>query len=693
MAESGDSLQSPASGFFGAAELAPGDAVAHYRIQEKLGEGGMGVVYKASDSRLGRSVALKFVKTEFTSRSQREARAVASLNHPNICTLHDVGPNYLVMELVEGPTLAERIAKGPIPIPEALDIAHQIAEALEAAHEKGIVHRDLKPANVKLTADGKVKVLDFGLAKALLPIAEDSPTLTVSEMGTILGTPAYMSPEQAGGKPVDKRADIWSFGVVLWEMLTGKRLFAGDTITQTLADVLRGPIDFENLPRATPAAIKSLLRRCLDRNEKSRLRDIGEARVAIDAQETDESAPGHRSPWLAWSVATAALAALVLIYAREKPSPPAATLRFQVAKGPNANYAVLSPDGRKLAIADSGRLWVHSLESGERRDLTAADGGTPFWSPDSRQIGYPFQGKLKRIEASGGPPQTITDRFGSWGAGAWNQDDVIVFGDLWVGLFRVPAAGGVPVQITALDPERQEDRHWGPSFLPDGTHFVYIRASDDWKKSGIYLGSLNAKPEMQSSTRLVASRWQPGYTPSTDSNSGYLLFIREATLMAQPFDNQRMEVKGVAMPIAEGVSLSGGGGAGGWADYSASSRDSVAFLPRALDQLTWYDREGKALGVAGEPAVFWGAPAISPDGSRVAVSERTGEDANIWALDLSRDGTSNRLTFGSVFDTYPAWSPDSRGIAFVSEREGPEYLYKKWFVREICGWNWGQVWR
>jgi serine/threonine protein kinase len=280
LTESGDeSFQSPGLEFL-ARELSPGDTVAHYRIQEKLGEGGMGVVYKASDSRLGRSVALKFVKTEFTSRSQREARAVASLNHPNICTLHDVGPNYLVMELVEGPTLAERIAKGSIPIPEALDIAQQIAEALEAAHEKGIVHRDLKPANIKLTADAKVKVLDFGLAKALVPAAEDSPTMTATGAGVILGTPAYMSPEQASGKPLDKRADIWSFGVVLWEMLTGHRLFEGDTITQTLADVLRGPIDFEKLPRETPAAIRTLLRRCLDRDPKTRLRDIGEARVA-----------------------------------------------------------------------------------------------------------------------------------------------------------------------------------------------------------------------------------------------------------------------------------------------------------------------------------------------------------------------------------------------------------------------------
>jgi len=672
-----ESLLSPASAFL-TPELAPGDTVAHYRIQEKLGEGGMGVVYKASDSRLGRSVALKFVKTEFNSRSQREARAVASLNHPNICTLHDVGPNYLVMELVEGPTLAERIAKGPIPIPEALEIARQIAEALEAAHEKGIVHRDLKPANIKLTADGKVKVLDFGLAKALLPVAEDSPTMTVSGTGMILGTAAYMSPEQASGKPVDKRADIWSFGVVLWEMLTGRRLFEGETITQTLADVLRGPIDFDKLPRETPGAIKNLLRRCLDRNLKNRLRDIGEARVAIEAGETVESAPGARRPWLAWSVAAAAtlgLATLAVLHFREQPPESAAPVRFNV---PLEGFitAPISPDGRKLAFIEAtGRLKVYSLETGQVYDLTDSAGAPPIWSPDGRFLAYLSRKQIRKIAVTGGTPVTITDMPRPLGEMAWNQDDVIVFVDLRLGLFRVPASGGVPVQITALDPTREEDRHWGPSFLPDGRHFVYTRGSTDREKSGIYIGSVDAKPEQQSSVRLLANHWQATYVASADPLSGYLLFIRDDNLMAQPFDNRRMVLTGAATTLAEGVAQYGSGGGGGRAYYSAS-REGIHVMQQSPLQLTWYDRAGKVLGTVGEPAVFYGRPVISPDGTRVAVSKRIGDDASIWLLD-SRDGEATRFTFGSEFAAFPAWSPDSSRIIFVSNRGGTQNLYEK----------------
>src|SRR5271156_5675566 len=298
-------------------ELRPGDKLGPYEIVSLLGKGGMGEVWRVRDPRLGREVAIKVSAQQFTDRFEREARAIAALNHPNICTLHDVGPNYLVMELIEGPTLAERIAKRSIPLKEALTIARQIAEALEAAHEKGIVHRDLKPANIKFTSEGQVKVLDFGLAKVQEPASNDSeeaPTLTVSatHAGMIVGTAAYMSPEQAAVKPTDKRADIWSFGVVLWELLTGHRLFEGETLTQTLAEVLRGPIDFDKLPRETPSEIRRLLRRCLDRDVKNRLRDIGEARIAIEAalagETLVEGAPkpdDARRMWLAWSVAGA----------------------------------------------------------------------------------------------------------------------------------------------------------------------------------------------------------------------------------------------------------------------------------------------------------------------------------------------------------------------------------------------------
>jgi serine/threonine-protein kinase len=388
---------------------------------------------------------------------------LASLNHPHIAQLYGVEDGALIMELVDGES-----PQGPLAIETALNCARQIADALEAAHEKGIVHRDLKPANVKITPEGVVKVLDFGLA-AVTPAPtgdanpDNSPTLTMAatQLGTILGTAAYMSPEQASGKPADKRADIWSFGVVLWELLTGHRLFEGETVSHTLADVLRGPIDFDKLPRETPAGIRGLLRRCLDRNVKNRLRDIGEARIAIDGVLAGEAPPVEGAPatraarrlWLGWIVAalaTAGLGPLAVLHLREKPPALSAPVRFQIQAPKNTTLGPilsLSPDGRKLAFRAEDRLWVHFLESGESRDLTTI-GGVPFWSPDGRFIAYPSGGRLKRIEATGGTPQTVADLAGSWGPGAWNQDDVIVFGVQQVGLFRVPASGGVPIPIT-----------------------------------------------------------------------------------------------------------------------------------------------------------------------------------------------------------------------------------------------------
>jgi Tol biopolymer transport system component len=678
-----------------------GHTLLHYRVEKKIGEGGMGVVYRAEDTKLDRQVAIKVLPDIFSidperlARFEREARLVASLNHPNIAAIYGLeeaaGKRFLVLELVEGETLALRIASGPLPIDEALKVCRQIAEGLEYAHERGIIHRDLKPANIKLTVEGQVKVLDFGLAKAqeAAGSVEDSPTLTVSatRKGTILGTVAYMSPEQASGKPVGKRADIWSFGVVLWELLTGHRLFEAETVTHTLAEVLRSPIDFDKLPRETPTAIRGLLRRCLDRDMKNRLRDIGEARIAIEATlagETPllEGAPepgGARRPWLGWVVAVVlavSLAPFAFLYFRERPPAPAAPMRLQIAVPENATWPNLSPDGRKLAFIAEDRLWVHLLESGESRDLTVLSNGVPFWSPDSQFIGYPSEGKLKRIEATGGSPLTVADFSGAWGGGAWNQDDVIVFGERQVGLFRVPASGGIPIQITALDPGHHENSQFCPSFLADGRHFVYIRASTEEANSAIYLGSVDARPEQQSSKPLVASNSQPVYAPSADPSTGYLLFVREGTLMAQPFDNRRLELKGQAAPIAEQVSRNLAGSV--YVAFSASANDVLA-VPRGAvsSQLTWYDREGKVMGTTGEPGAY-AYLALSPDGTRLAVTKWTRADAaNIWVLDLSRGGASTRFTFGSLTDTNPVWSPDGSRIIFSSNRDGPYNMYLK----------------
>jgi eukaryotic-like serine/threonine-protein kinase len=693
--ETGSLLDSPLSLVAAGRSYAAGTRLGPYEILASIGAGGMGEVYRARDTRLGREVAVKVLPAALAqdpdrlARFEREGKVLASLNHPHIAQLYGVEGEALIMELVEGDA-----PQGPLPIETALNYARQIVDALEAAHEKGIVHRDLKPANVKITAEGVVKVLDFGLAAvppgpagSSHPANSPTPTTGTAQKGMIMGTAAYMSPEQAVGKPADKRADIWSFGVVLWELLTGHRLFEGETVADTLAGVLRGPINLDKLPRETPTAIRDLLRRCLDRNVKNRLRDIGEARVAIDTALAGETPPiegaaepgGVRWRWLGWIVAsltTVGLAMVSVLHFREKP--PAQTVRFQIPAPENTRlgpYFSLSPDGRKLAFETGGRLWVHFLESGESRDLTTA-WGSPFWSPDSRFIGYPAEGKLKTIEATGGPPQTVTDVSGIWGGGAWNRDGVIIFGDQRVGLFRVPSSGGVPVPITALDAARLEQAQGFPSFVPDGRHFFYYRHSADPEKDAIYLGSVDQKPEQQSSKPLVASHWGPVYAPSMDPGTGYLLFMREGTLMAQPFNNRRLELKEQAAPVTEQVG-DASDGAGGWGAFSASTNDVLVFWRSGASnrRLTWYDREGKVLETIGEPSNYQ-ALALSPDGMRVAVSMKNGTAANIWLLDLSR-GTSTRLTFGSAKDTDPVWSPDGSRIIFSSNRDGSNNLYEK----------------
>jgi len=652
-----------------------------------IGAGGMGEVYRATDPRMGRDVAIKISAERFSDRFSREVHAVAALNHPNICTLYDVGPNYLIMELIEGPTLRDRIKQGAIPLEEALAIAAKIADALEAAHEKGIVHRDLKPGNIKIKPDGTVKVLDFGLAKTtdaqVAASPEVSPTISMAaatQAGIILGTAAYMSPEQARGKAVDKRADIWAFGVVLYEMLTAKRLFQGEDLTEILASVVKDKPDLS----VVPAQVRRLLEKCLQKDPRERLRDIGD--VALLLEHAPETAPSQGALRARLGIAGRSVAALFVVglgpvaflHFREKPPAPALPLRFQIQAPENAAlgpYLSLAPDGRKLAFLVRGRLWVHFLESGDSRDLTAAD-GSPFWSPDSLFIGYPSQGKLKKIAATGGTPQTVADFSDSWEAGAWSQDSVIVFGTFPHGFFRVPDSGGIPVAITAIDPARQEAFHYCPSFLPDGRHFIYTSQSTDGRKDSIYIGSVDLKPEQQSFKPLVASHWGPVYAPSADPSTGYLLFMREGTLMAQAFDNPRLELKGQAVPVAEQVG-DNNGGAGGYGAFSASANDVLVFWPSGASdrQLTWYDREGKVLGTIGDSGDYQDL-ALSPDGTRAVVRKKSGAASNLWMLDMSQGATA-RFTFDSAAVSDPVWSPDGNRIVFSSNRDGPYNLYQK----------------
>jgi len=697
-----------------------------YEILSAIGAGGMGEVYRAHDPKLGRDVAIKVLPEAFArdagrmARFQREAKLLASLSHPNIATIYGLedsgSTRALVMELVEGPTLADRIKAGPIPVDESVRIAKQIADALEYAHERGIIHRDLKPANVKVTNDDTVKVLDFGLAKALEgdPLSLDistSPTISrmATQAGVLLGTAAYMSPEQAKAKNVDRRADIWTFGCVLYEMLTGKVAFPGDSVTDTLAAVIRAEPDWSLLPSATPMRVRVLLQRCLQKDPKQRLQAIGDARISLDevlsgAPDLVPVSKGEAAAvpfWrraLPWGIAAmlfVALASLAFVHFRERAPTPAEPMRFEIpvpekmSLATNVSFA-LSPDGRKLVFAAAGsdgvqRLWVRALDSLNAHPFPGTESNTLvapfFWSADSRFVAYDAGGKLKKVDTSSGLVETICN-LGAMAAlgGSWNQDGVIVFGQSGGGLMRVSAAGGSASPLTIVNRSRGEFHDATPSFLPDGRHFVYWRAGSGPSASeiaGIYVGSLDAKPEEQSSKRLLATNYGPAaYVPTKAVGSGELLFVRDRTLIAQPFDARRLELQGEPVTLVENIASFLDGAA-----FQAS--DTGVLVYRAGDKgslgLALYDREGKVLSTTGKPGTVFLYGSLSPDGSRAAVS---GVDAGVsvstalWLLDFSR-GTSTRFTFGSASALYPVWSPDGSSIIFASNSEGHSDLYQK----------------
>jgi len=597
-----------------------------------------------------------------------------------------------VMELVEGPTLGERIAASAIPVDEALAIARQIADALDAAHEKGIVHRDLKPANIKITPEGKVKVLDFGLAKAFeteqAPDPANSSTLTLdsTRAGVILGTAGYMSPEQARGKPAGKRADIWAFGVVLFEMLMGHSAFTGETVSDMLASVLTTDPDWSSLPAATPSRVRRLLRRCLERDPGKRLRDIGDAWIEMDAPEeapAPTASSGRPHIWMAIA-AVSLLAAIVLaaIYFRETP-PEAPVVRSTILPpdkhvfgGPVLNALTawglgapaLSPDGRRLAFpatSGSGKsaIWVRSLDGLTAQPLAGTDGGTfPFWSPDGKYLGFFAEGQLKRIDASGGPELTLCPAHLGCG-GTWSPEGTIVFSVFGSALQRVPAAGGSPSPATTMDPARHERLHMFPSFLPDGRHFLFTSVA--LTDGEILLGSIDVPA---GHGKLLAA------TPSNAVYSaGFLLFSREGTLMARPFHPASATFAGDAVPVAEQVALFNGI----YANFSVSANGTLVYqrgAARVTRQLAWFDRGGKQLAPIGEPADY--RPfGISPDGKSLAVSVIEAGSQNIWIIDVR--GIRSRFTYGKGLDNHPIWSPDGRTIVFGSNRKGHLDLYRK----------------
>jgi serine/threonine protein kinase/Tol biopolymer transport system component len=691
--------------------LAAGTKLGSYQITGAIGAGGMGEVYLAHDTKLGRDVAIKVLPEAFAhdadrlSRFQREAKMLASLNHSNIAVIHGLeesnGTHYLVMELVSGETLADRIKRdGAVPVEESLAIAKQIAEALEAAHEKGIIHRDLKPANVKVTPEGKVKVLDFGLAKAFAgdTSTEDmgnSPTLSMAAtmQGVILGTAAYMSPEQAKGKAVDKRTDIFAFGAVLYELLTGKQAFHGEDVTDILGAVLRMEPDWSQLPEATPTAIRTLLRRCLRKDKRQRLSDATDVRIEIEdaiatpkdlvATQAAPETKGWREQ-VALAVAGVlmlSLAAVSFIHFRETP-PEQRVVRFQVPAPAKSNIALfnLSPDGRWLVFPAGGKLWLRALDSLQTQPLPGTEGastllrGSEFWSPDSQYIAFFSQGKLRKIAFAGGPAQTLCD-VGIFGGGTWNRDGVILFSDTRLGLFRVPEAGGAAVQVT-----KGGDAGFNvtPEFLPDGRHFLYTITSGKAEAAGIYVGSLDGQ---QAGQRLLSDASNASYAPAlapgaaSAGRRGYLVFHRGGTLMAQPFDPVRLALTGAVLPVTEGVATRRDIGL-----FSVSNNGTLAYLSGgssgAATQLVWKDRTGKSTGTFGPPGAYNDFQ-LAPDEKRIVFdADPSGSNQDVWVLDSVR-GTTSRLTFDPAQDNVPMWSPDGLRIVWPSRRGGSYDLYVK----------------
>ena len=674
-----------------------GQRLGSYEVLSLLGKGGMGEVYRARDSKLKRDVAIKILPDEFSrdpervSRFQREAEVLASLNHPNIAAIYDLdeaeGTRFLVLELVEGPTLSERVRRGPLPIDEALSIAKQICDGLEAAHEKSVIHRDLKLANIKITPEGKVKLLDFGLARIFQEPSNadlsDLPTqMSRSTPGVIVGTAAYMSPEQAKGESVDRRADIWAFGCVLYEMLAGRAVFEGKTFTELLGAVIHKDVVWTALPASTPSKIRNLLRRCLQKDRTLRLRDIGDARieldelqkgVEVDAPVAPASTPRReRILWLSAVTILTLVAAVALVWTlRPLRTAPEMRLEINTPLTSDPVSMAISPDGQKIVFSatDQGRtqLWVRALNSVSARPLSGTDSAQyPFWSPDSRSVGFLADSQLKRIDIDGGSVQLIAIAGGNRG-GTWNHDDVILFNRLAGGpILRAAATGGDPIAITRLQTP-QEVSHRFAQFLPDGRHFIYYVQGAPQAR-GVYAGQLDG-PEPR---RLLDADAGAVY-----ASSGHLLFVRQGTLFAQGFDPVRLELNGNPIRLAEQVTVNT---AENLAAISASAAGPLVYRTGSpvggQRQLVWFDRSGKEVGKAGDPDPGFGGPAISPDGSRVAVQRTVNGNTDVWLLDLGR-GLLTRFTFDVAADLFPLWSPDGSHVAFTSNRNGTFDLYQK----------------
>ncbi len=684
-----------------------GQSIAHYRVTGKLGAGGMGEVYRATDSRLNRDVAVKVLPQEFAqdaqrmARFEREAQVLAALNHPHIAAIFGLeqadGSRALVMELVEGPTLAARVAQSAMPVEEALAIAKQIAEALEYAHERGIIHRDLKPANIKFTPDGGVKLLDFGLAKALAdekPSGDmsTSPTLSMAatRAGLILGTAAYMSPEQARGKAVDRRADIWSFGVVLFEMLSGKQIFGGETVSDSMAAVITREPDWDGLPAGVPQRVRQLLRRCLAKDPKQRLQAIGEARIALEnagAMEAESPAAARVSgasgwrtalPWAVAGALTLALAFAVLKWRAAAQPTPVPRMHFAVQAPPDwsmtlVNYPplALSPDGSRLAfiaLRDTNRqIFVRNIDSLEAVALTGTDGAQDLtFSPDGQWIAFFADLKLKKIPVAGGPPHVLAEASSDPRGLTWAEDDSIIFSTgATVGLMRVAATGGVPQPLTTLNAAAGERTHRWPHAVAGGGSVIFtvgtLTSSEFYDDANIEAVSLATGQRHVVLQGASMARQAPGC----------LIYGRGGILYAAPFDSQDATVSGQGTPLIQNV---GGDSSSGAVGFSVSGRGSIAYVPGGAEllgvNLAWADRSGKMELLKGGPQKFWDV-SPSPNGQQIVMTITEGRTSDIWTKDVAT-GAMNRMTFAGT-NRSPVWTRDGKRLIFASTQGGTHF--------------------
>jgi serine/threonine-protein kinase len=698
--------------------LNSGTRLGVYEVVGPIGAGGMGEVYRGRDTKLGRDVAIKVLPEAFAreadrlARFEREARTLASLNHPNIAAIYGTedidGATALILELVEGPTLADRIAQAPLPLEDALQIANQIALALESAHEQNIIHRDLKPANVKVRPDGTVKVLDFGLAKALDIEVPDSnlsvsPTMSLTgvatRLGMVIGTAAYMAPEQAKGRRVDQRADVWAFGVVMYEMLTGRKPFSGEDISDTLVSVLRDEPDWSALPKEVPSSVRQALRVCFQKDPKRRVRDIAAIRLAMEGAFEIPGAPAatlaapmptRRFSWATAAAIVAALgvgAAAALGAARWLRTGPAARMTHfvvttpaegAVAIPPGLSGIAISPDGSRIAYRSiqrgmsdgplSGIVYLREVGHTEVTPIRGTEGmtGSFFFSPDGEWVGFAANSGsvLKRVSVHGGPAQEICKLDGAWRGGVWGDDGMIVFSTTnSKGLRRVPASGGEPQVLTKIDPANGETDHVLPVVLPHG---------------GVVFTAWNASVDRSRIVALAPSGRiveliRGGSSPQV-SSTGHLLYYADGAVRAVRFDSSRLEVSGNAVPVIEGVAA----GTAGAANYAVASDGTVAYIAgdsgAFLGQrtLVWVDRQGRQEDIKIAPRAFTYAR-LSPDGTRVALDARDQQN-DIWIFDLSRE-TLTRLTTDPGLNRGPVWSPDSTRVAFTAERDGLESIY------------------